>query len=90
MDGPCSHQDDILQQWWNLNSQLHPWSLSEFASWNNCRIHNTGGHDEMRCLTFLSRMELALQGKISFSKLYEPFEPSKANLSLQLVKVSSS
>lgn len=68
---------DILQLWWRLNTQLHPWSLFEFTSRNSCRIHKTSGHNEMHCSTFLSRMELGLQGKNSFSKVHEPIVPVK-------------
>lgn len=57
---------DISQLHRDLNAQLYPRNLIEFASPGKCRIHDTTRHDELNCLTFLSRVELALQEKIFF------------------------
>ena len=63
---------DLLPIWFELNKQLHPCKLSQLATSGQCRIHGTTEHEEMHCLVFLLRVDLALRGKIYFLQLYEP------------------
>lgn len=65
-------QSEIFQIQQRLSLQLYPRQLSEFASSAHCRIHDTTAHDELNCLTFLSRVELALQGQIFFWDVPKP------------------
>lgn len=78
MYGQSLHEDcpqsEIFQIQQRLSLQLYPRQLSEFASASQCRIHAIAKHEELNCLTFLSRVELALQGQIFFWDIPKPEE----------------
>lgn len=67
-------QSNIFQFQQRLSLQLYPRHLSALASARHCRTHNTTEHEELSCLTFLSRVELALQGQIFFWDIPKPKE----------------
>ena len=62
----------VLPIWFDLNKRLPPWDLSQLVEPGKCRIHGTIDHEEIDCLVFLLRVDLALRGKFCFSQLHEP------------------
>ena len=61
-------QVDVLPIWFDLNKRLPPLDLSQLAASGKCRIHGTTDHEELNCLMFLLRVDLALRGRFSFSQ----------------------
>jgi hypothetical protein len=65
-----------------LKELLHHFGLS-----NRCRIHNTCRHNELDCVTFLGRIEMALQGKKLFWDVHQPLD--LANLEEELIDIAA-